>query len=231
MKLSICLIGLTLSAAACAQSEPTAAERLCGSLQNPAYGPFDYRTATPYQRNLVESNHFTPEVERLISKKTGEFGHDIGYTLRAFPNHPRALVAMQQLGEKEKTDQPRGAPYSVECFFERAMRFQPRDPLIRLLYANYLIARGRMVEAEKHMAYVAEISAADEDAFSLYNLGMLYFDIKKYDLARKYAQQAAALGLPRDGLKRRLQDVNQWEEAPAGAVVSPAASTPQPAAH
>ena len=36
----------------------------CGDLQN-AYGPYDYRTATEFQKHLVEGAHFTPEVESL----------------------------------------------------------------------------------------------------------------------------------------------------------------------
>ena len=57
-----------------------------------AFGPFDYRTATKDKLKLVESYHFTPKVESLIGGQSGTLGADIDYTLRAFPNHPRALL-------------------------------------------------------------------------------------------------------------------------------------------
>src|SRR5437868_1067555 len=68
----------------------------CGSLDNPSYGPFDYRTATAYQKQLVEiiGAHFTSSVESLQHGNTAPIGGELDYTLRAFPNHRRALLAM-----------------------------------------------------------------------------------------------------------------------------------------
>src|SRR6266513_2811729 len=84
----------------------TGIEDDCGDPFQNAYGPFDYRTATQAQKVLVESNHFTRPVETLQSGLTGTPGHDIGYTLRAFPNHPRALLAMVRLAQRDKTKKP-----------------------------------------------------------------------------------------------------------------------------
>ena len=64
----------------------------CGALQN-AFGPFDYRTERGYNLDVVESYHFTPPVEALIRGSSGTIGGDLDYTLRAFPNHDRALNA------------------------------------------------------------------------------------------------------------------------------------------
>src|SRR4029453_16567757 len=47
----------------------------CGSLEN-GYGPFDYRTATPAQKHIVESYHFTQSVEALQQGKTTTLGGD-----------------------------------------------------------------------------------------------------------------------------------------------------------
>ena len=41
----------------------------CGPLRN-HFGPFDYRTASPEQRRLVEGTHFTPKVESLAGGNT-----------------------------------------------------------------------------------------------------------------------------------------------------------------
>ena len=97
----------------------------CGSLQN-AYGPFDYRNDKD-KLGVVEAYHFSTEVASLIKGKSGSLGGDIDYTLRAFPNHPRALMAMVQLGWREKTTKVSGAQYSVECYLHRAIRFRDDD--------------------------------------------------------------------------------------------------------
>ena len=45
----------------------------CGEPYN-LYGPFDYRTAQPSQRHIVEIAHFPPGVENLTRAGTGSFG-------------------------------------------------------------------------------------------------------------------------------------------------------------
>ena len=113
------------------------------------FGPFDYNNPdNKGQRlNLVESAHFTPEVESLIRGHSSYIGSDLDYTLRAFPNHPRALNAMARLAIQEKTPTPRGAHFSVECYFSRAIEFTPSDPIPYLLYGNYLAKNSREQEA------------------------------------------------------------------------------------
>ena len=96
----------------------------CGELAN-AFGPFDYRSASEEDRRLVNGAHFTEQVETLKSGKTTNWpGGDIDYTLRAFPNHPRALLAMMNLSFKEKRLKPNSAHWPVECYFDRAERFR-----------------------------------------------------------------------------------------------------------
>src|SRR4051794_26054278 len=80
-----------ISTAAFAQQAPSQ----CGSLAN-AYGPFDYRSTDKTALNMVEGPHFPPKVEALISGNSGPIGAELGYTLRAFPNHHRALLAVMR---------------------------------------------------------------------------------------------------------------------------------------
>ena len=124
-------------------AQPAAAdEATCGTLRN-AYGPYDYRSVTARQLQLVEDYHFTPPVEELKHGKSGlTIGGDIDYTLRAIPNHYRALVAMMNLGFKGKKDPPPGAGFSVECYFDRAIRFRPEDGAVRTIYGIYLFRRA-----------------------------------------------------------------------------------------
>lgn len=86
-------------------SNPLYAAPACGSLEN-AYGPFDYTNPDDFKNKLplVEIAHFTPKVEGLMGGKSGYLWGDLDYTLRAFPNHHRALYAFvrYEIREREK---------------------------------------------------------------------------------------------------------------------------------
>ncbi|MEO6322302.1 MAG: ABC transporter permease [Polaromonas sp.] len=181
----------------------------CGSLQN-GVGPYDYRT-DQQQLEIVYRHHFTPIVESIIRGATNETaGPDIDYTLRAAPNHARALLAMMRLGEKEKIQQPRGSRYTVECWFDRAIRFRPDDNVVRMIYATFLAKNGRAPLAVEQLDRVA--ATAGDNAFTHYNAGLVYFDIKVYDKAVAQAHKAMALGLPRTELADQLKTAGKWVE-------------------
>lgn len=181
---------------------------LCGPLEN-AFGPFDYRTATPFQKQLVEGAHFTPDVEMLRRGVSSHIGGDIDYTLRAFPNHPRALYAMTRLGQRHKGGRPPGAKYPVECYYDRAVRFQPDDAAVRVLYAIYLIDRNRSSEARVHLEQ-AELGANDPQI--AYNLGLAYFDLKEYRRSLEFAHRAYASGIAVQGLRDKLTRAGKWKD-------------------
>lgn len=184
----------------------------CGELKN-AFGPFDY-TSGIGRTNLppVEQHHFTTEVEMLVKGQSGSVGADLDYTLRAFPNHHRALAAMVNLGQKEKTAHPNGAKYSVECYFDRAFRFAPNDGVLHLVYGNYLMKRG---QAEKALTHLNEaIRLQPENANVNYNVGLAYFKRGDFEQANKYAAKAYSLGFPLPWLKEKLIEAGKWKAAP-----------------
>jgi tetratricopeptide (TPR) repeat protein len=117
---------------------------------------------------------------------------------------------MVRLGERDKTDQPKGAWYPVECYFERAIRFIPDDLLVRVIYANYLIKQGLHKEAAVQVD-IADKAGDDQTANFYYNLGLALFDLKQYDRAVVRAKQAYDLGFPLPGLKDKLAKVGKWE--------------------
>jgi hypothetical protein len=183
---------------------------VCGPLDN-AYGPFDYRTATPQQRTTVERYHFTRDVETLRrGESTARIGGDLNYTLRAFPNHPRALLAMMRLAERERRPQPSGAGYTVECYFDRAIRFAPDDASVRLLYGTFLLRNDKPQAAIEQLKLAEQHAGANGNVY--YNLGLAYFDLKDYGKARDYAKRAHELGFTLPGLKNKLQSVGQWRD-------------------
>ena len=183
----------------------------CGSLKA-SYGPYDYRTDRD-KLPIVEGAHFTAEVEALIRGTTSRLpGGDIAYTLRAIPNNHRALLAMMRLGEKEKTPQPSGSTYTIECWFERAVLFRPDDGIVRMIYSSYLNSKGRSPDATRQLEIANNY--AKDSAFTHYNIGLHYFDMKNYDKALDQAHKAIELGFPQTVLRDKLQAVGKWSEPP-----------------
>jgi len=218
------LIGLSIAIFGVMPGYAQTGDLACGSLTN-GYGPYDYRTDKS-KLGIVERYHFTPAVETLIRGSTNVLpGPDLDYTLRAFPNHHRALMSMMRYGEKMKSPQPRGTGYSVTCYFERAVRFRPDDTIARMLYATFLSKNSRTPEAIRQLE-LATVEAAD-NGFSHYNIGLIYFDLKKYDKALIQAHKAIALGFLQSALRDELKSVGQWRE-PADLPRPPAATASAP---
>jgi tetratricopeptide (TPR) repeat protein len=181
----------------------------CGELRN-HFGPFDYRIQSREERDIVERHHFTPQVEQLRAGESSTVIADINYTLGVFPNHPRALNAISRLALREKRSQPSGAPYPVECYFERAIRFQPNDPAPYLVYGMHLSRSGQAKQAVEALQIAAQL--APQDANVNYNLGLAYYETKQYDNAVKHARIAYDAGFPLEGLRRMLQKAGKWKE-------------------
>ena len=201
-------------------------EAECGPLKN-GYGPYDYRTSKGQILNTVEDFHFTPKVEMLLKADTGYLGADIDYTLRAFPNHHRALMATMRYGEKTKSAKPPNMRYSVECYFDRAIRFRPDDAIPRMIYSMYLAKNGRTPEAIQQLDIAATGAEGKENPFTHFNLGLNYFDLKEYEKSEIQAHKAYDLGFPQTILKDKLKGVNKWTE-PAAEVPAANASVPTP---
>ena len=208
----------SLAAGALAQD---AAPHPCGALKN-AYGPFDYRTRRD-MLGVVEAVHFLPDVERLNRPTRMNFG-DLDYTLRASPNHHRALISLARYGET-RGSMPDNAR-SVDCYFDRAIRFAPDDPVVRMIYASLLVRTAREADALKQIDYVAQ--GANDNPFTHYNLGLLYLEIKRYDKALAQAHAALQLGLPRTELRDALKKAGKWAE-PRAVAPGEAASAASPA--
>ncbi len=207
---------------------------VCGVLRSPGqYGPFDYRTIPLEPKTLVESAHFLPKVEAGIAGNASSVAGDIDYTLRAIPNHPRALLAMMRYATKVHSEQPDGARYPVECYFDRAIRMAPDDPMPHVLYAGYLKDRKRIAQAKAQLQE-AESIRGDPGTFDLdYNMGLLYLDVGEPDKAAAAARRAYALGAPFPSLMNRLKAQGKWPASavgPAAAATRSTRSAPAPAA-
>lgn len=180
----------------------------CGEL-GAGYGPFDYRVVRGHALEIVEKAHFTQRIEMLV-KGERVLGDDLSYTLHVFPNHHRALIAMTKLSEREKTSKPEKSSYTVECWFDRAVRFRPDDTVVRVLFAQFLSKQSRKDQAIQQLE--AATQQAADNAFSHYNIGLMYFEIKEFDRALVQAHKAQALGFTRHELADRLKRENRWRE-------------------
>ena len=182
----------------------------CGPLTN-HYGPFDYHASPPERRSLVDNAHFTPDVERLRrGQSTAVIGADINYTLRVFPNHPRALLAMSNLAQKEKLAKPAGSEFTVDCWFYRAIRFREDDATVRMLFGIYLLKTNRPELAVAQLERASEFEG--ENANLAYNLGLAYFDLHDYQRSLAFAHQAYEQGFPLPGLRNKLMRAGKWSD-------------------
>ena len=190
----------------------------CGSLDT-HYGPFDYRNERS-KLPIVENFHFTPSVESLLGGKSGTVLGDLDYTLRAFPNHHRALVAVLRLADRKKTPELTGT--AVDCYLERALVFRRDDVVVRMLYADHLGRTQRQAQALKHLEFVRTLAV--DNPLTHYNLGLLYFQFGHYAEALAEAHSAMALGLMRLELVQKLKSVGQWSEPSPAAADEPASA-------
>lgn len=203
----------------------------CGNPFSNHFGPFDYRSADQATKNLVEKAHFTRGVETMTQPATtmmSTMAGDVGYTLRVFPNHHRALITMMRLGERHKTDLPPSAFFTVDCYFERAIRFRPDDTVARLLYVGYLTKLKRDELVKYHISLAQKY--AGDNPMSNYNVGLVAFEAGEFKIALEQANRARELGDPRPELEQKLRKAGHWRDVsktvsegspPASAVENP----------
>ena len=187
-----------------------AAKLFCGVLDPPGqFGPFDYRVAGKDELYMVETAHFSANVRNLESGNSDFIAGDISYTLRAFPNHYPALQSLVKLSLREKKTMPQGARFTVECYFNRAIRWTPDDGTVRMLYANYLTKFKRFDDALEQ--YQVALRLQPENANLNYNIGLLYLKKKNYEQSVVYAKKAYGLGFPLSGLRNKLKIAGKWD--------------------
>lgn len=187
----------------------------CGNPFQNHFGPFDYRTATAKQKRAVESVHYTAEIQQMKAGATvANLAGDLAYTLRVFPNHHRALKTMADWSIRTKRNPAAGGYYTVECWFERGMRFRPDDEMVKMLFGVYLLQIGKTNES---IGYLEEAGKSGQTNANLhYNLGLAYVKLRRYDEALKNAHLAYKMGFPLPGLRNQLVRAGKWREPAAG---------------
>jgi len=184
----------------------------CGSIQN-SYGPWDYTNPMHFAEKLpiVENYHFNANVETLTKGMSSVWvGSDIDYTLRAFPNHPRALNAMGNLALRHSDMRvPPGANWSGDCYFQRALKFKPDDPTVKMIYGTFLARQQKMNAAKDQFEQAVALQPQSAEAH--YNLGLVYEKLGNDQLALDHAKTAYSLGFPLHGLRAILERKGVWK--------------------
>jgi len=198
---------------------PMVSDNQCGDFTG-HFGPFDYRSIYPEEKRTVEKYHFDNEYAAFVkghqtADTIGSSGLPVGagfnYVLKAMPNHPTALYAVERLGYRLKTEKPPGTQYPLECWYIRAFKIAPDDPIIRVLYGFYLADRGRSSEAVHNLEIADNELLAD--ANMQYNMGLFYFKLGKYTKSQICAMRASSLGFHLTGLEKMLKNANRWDSA------------------
>jgi tetratricopeptide (TPR) repeat protein len=207
-------LALLLTAATALGKDPpvSAPPSGCGTFEydREHVGPLDYRTIKPKALKLIEDYHFSRPVETLRSGQSSTIGGDLRYTLNAIPNHPRALRSTAEYFRRNYVKASREMKLGLQCWFDRAVAYRPEDPSVRIMYADELIKQGKRSDALRHLE-VAEQNAG-ESAFTHYNLGLLYLDLKDYPRSQEHARKAYDLGAPLPGLRNKLAEAGKWRE-------------------
>ena len=174
------------------------------------YGPFDYTQRGRYAEQLrtVKSHHFNSNVESLTRGQTTMLPYgDLAYTLRAWPNHHRALnsISRYQLKANRKNQ---ALEIPAECWFQRAILYSPKDATTYMLYGIYLQKAGKAAMAKEQ--YQAALAIDPDNIEANYNYGLLLVTLKEYEAARKHAKNAYDAGFPLPGLRNQLTRAGQW---------------------
>lgn len=181
----------------------------CGDVFQNAVGPFDYTSAEDRTRTkdagipAVEKFHFNSDVESLTRGQSSTNPlDDLDYTLRAVPNHHRALNSIARYDVERG-----GIPMqwrSAQCWFDRALRFRSDDGAVWQIYANYKARKNQHEESLD--AYMKAKELMPDSVEIDYNLGLLYFKMGDYGKAVDSARIAYAGNYPLQGLRRKLAD-------------------------
>ncbi|HEX4883867.1 MAG TPA: hypothetical protein VFX05_06980 [Casimicrobiaceae bacterium] len=216
------LLGVLLGAAGLMAAESAfAAEDVpgCGNLVN-AYGPYDYRTDKKHLA-IVERHHFSSAVNHASSPR---LVGDLDYTLRAFPNHHEALLAMMKVHLREKKTKLPQASFSIECYFLRAETWRPDDAVVKMIFGLFLVQAGQPQLGVQKLEAAKALGVADPNI--PYNTGLAYFQMGEYDKALASAHEAYRMGHPLPGLRNLLEKAGRWKEANAAPTAPTSATAP-----
>jgi tetratricopeptide (TPR) repeat protein len=179
-------------------------------------------SSSPALALLLKNNedvHLGKGLKHLATRKPYELEYAIGefhFILVRWPNHPQALRGIFEAATLLKR------PQLVEQYSKPAIDVAPDAAPTYTIIAAHLMRNGNPKAAEPLLVKAVELDPNSLNAN--YNLGLLYMQTKRPELANKHAQKAYALGHPMPGLRKQLEAAGAWKPMPPEA--EPAATVP-----
>jgi tetratricopeptide (TPR) repeat protein len=164
----------------------------------------------------VHSYHLQPGIEKMTKGTTDRGYGDFLFILQGFPNSPQALNLMSELC----VNKMKSAKCDADPFFERAVAINPKIATTYVLYGIHLQRKGKHTEAIEKFNQALALQPNSVNAH--YNMGLIYVDLKQYELANRHAQVAYALGAQLPGLHDKLVKVGKWQPLPELSAKAPA---------
>jgi len=177
-------------------------------------GKVDVEQAERVHFSYMESAFRSGEVRR----KPAVIWSELEYMVRRYPNHTGALSYLDRLSRLLNVEILPSSLNSVDCHFQRALRFTPDDMGVKMVYGIYLLKRNRVQEAIDMFKQVE--SQQPDNANNHYNLGLAYMAAKQPEDARQHAVKAYAQGFTLPGLKQKLKSSGMWGEVEEAAVTA-----------
>ncbi|HEX9812409.1 MAG TPA: tetratricopeptide repeat protein [Burkholderiales bacterium] len=205
------------------------------------FGPYNYYNPPKGALQLVESAHMRTVIagDRHRGNWCAYYGN-LDYTLRAFPNHPEALVLMAEYLDvrspcsnnnarsSSKGKSPLELAAAIEAgawhertadyYFKKGIRYKPKDapnsvvnyPETHVLYGKYLYTHKRSEDALTQFKDAIKLEPRSAEAH--YYLGLILFEKNDTEAAKRHIQTGYKISQPPVELKQKLINIGQWRE-------------------
>lgn len=151
------------------------------------YFTADEDPAWRQQLNINNSAHTDRVIEWVRKENIPMAIDEAKFTLRYWPNHPRALILMELIARSART------PSLPIPYYEKAVRDYPQYALTHAQYGKYLVEIGRVDDGIAHLQQAVELDPKLVAAHA-WLAEAYYTKSGSKALARKAAAQARALG-------------------------------------
>lgn len=149
------------------------------------------------QLNINNQHHTDQVLYWLRQGRVDRAIEDAKFTLKYWPNHPRALFLMEFIARVART------PSLPIPYYEKAIYDYPQYALTHAQYGKYLLEIDRVDDSISHLKQAVELDPKLGAGHAW--LGEAYLKSGRKELARKALEQARALGYKEETTDNSLQ--------------------------
>jgi len=180
---------------------------------HPTKGRRDYNLMTADPGDLRDLNyhghfHIQPATSALNSGNVRwDVMNNLHFVLHKVPNDHRALGLLVRWDKAGGKDPDYKSP---ACYLVWAASFAPTDPAVWNFGGYYFYQHKDLARAQVWWEQALTLDGGNAEVN--YNLGLLNFEQRQYEPARKHAQAAYSAGYPLPGLRDKLKAAEEWAE-------------------